>query len=67
MAPCNAITAAMNNRGLTYDQLAQRVGSNAARVQQICTGQAHPTTQEFNSIARELNLNPSEAPRGHAS
>ncbi|KAH9072960.1 hypothetical protein EDB83DRAFT_148948 [Lactarius deliciosus] len=44
--------------GLTYNTLAQRVGSSEQRVADICTGKAKPTTKEFNDLASTLGVSP---------
>ncbi|KAF9223124.1 hypothetical protein BS17DRAFT_818016 [Gyrodon lividus] len=67
MAPsheCTAVASAMQRKGLSYAQLASQVRSTEQRVQQICTGQVHPTQAEFNSLAQVLGI--ANAPR-HAA
>ncbi|KIJ62287.1 hypothetical protein HYDPIDRAFT_94848 [Hydnomerulius pinastri MD-312] len=59
MAPspqCSAVSSAMQRQGLSYSQLASKVGTSEARVQEICTGTVHPTQNEFNSLAQALGI-----------
>ncbi|KAH8996638.1 hypothetical protein EDB92DRAFT_1840979 [Lactarius akahatsu] len=55
---CAALNNAIAGKGLTYNTLAQRVGSSEQRVADICTGKAKPTTKEFNDLASTLGVNP---------
>ncbi|KAI0323755.1 hypothetical protein GY45DRAFT_1376092 [Cubamyces sp. BRFM 1775] len=59
MAPnpqCAALAAAMQKQGLSYAQVAQKIGKSEQHVIDICTGAATPTTDEFNALARALGI-----------
>jgi len=59
MAPnpqCAALAAAKDKAGLSYAQIAQRVGSTEQRIISICTGAAVPTETEFNAITQALGI-----------
>ncbi|KAI0659176.1 hypothetical protein C8Q70DRAFT_1054453 [Cubamyces menziesii] len=59
MAPnpqCAALAAAMNKQGLSYAQVAQRIGKSEQHVIDICTGASTPTADEFNALARALGI-----------
>ncbi|KAJ7221559.1 hypothetical protein GGX14DRAFT_337423, partial [Mycena pura] len=53
---CKALAAAKNKSGLSYGQIAQRIGSTEQRVIDICTGVESPTTAEFNALAQALGI-----------
>ncbi|KIK57332.1 hypothetical protein GYMLUDRAFT_246982 [Collybiopsis luxurians FD-317 M1] len=59
MAPdpkCSAVNAALQRSGMTYGQLASRVGVSEQRVITICTGADRPTDSEFNALASALGM-----------
>ncbi|KAH6909894.1 hypothetical protein BKA70DRAFT_1561531 [Coprinopsis sp. MPI-PUGE-AT-0042] len=59
MAPdpqCSALAAAKNKSGLSYADIASKIGSTEARVTEICTSSQKPSTEEFEALARALNL-----------
>jgi len=59
MAPnpqCAALAAAKERTGLSYSQIAQRVGSSEQRIIDICTGVAAPTEAEFQAITVALGI-----------
>ncbi|KAI9511980.1 hypothetical protein F5148DRAFT_1166626 [Russula earlei] len=53
---CTALNNAIRAKGYTHSQLADRVGSTPERVTDILSGQAKPTQQEFDSLARTLGV-----------
>ncbi|KAK7692005.1 hypothetical protein QCA50_005410 [Cerrena zonata] len=68
MAPnpqCAALAAAKDRKGLSYTQIAQQLGSTEQHVVDICTGATIPTTAEFNSLAKVLDIT-SSAPHDNA-
>jgi len=68
MAPnpqCAALAAAKDKKGLSYAEIAGKLGISEQRVVDICTGAAVPTTGEFNSLANVLDIT-SPAPRDSA-
>ncbi|KAI0701766.1 hypothetical protein C8Q76DRAFT_802720 [Earliella scabrosa] len=59
MAPspqCAALAAAQQKTGKSYGQIAQELGKPEAHVVDICTGKSTPTSDEFNALARVLNI-----------
>ncbi|KAF9447370.1 hypothetical protein P691DRAFT_760855 [Macrolepiota fuliginosa MF-IS2] len=63
MAPdpkCTAVATALQKSGLSYAELATKIGSTEQRVIDICTGGDKPTDIEFHSLAQALNI--SEVP-----
>ncbi|KAJ3573499.1 hypothetical protein NP233_g2391 [Leucocoprinus birnbaumii] len=65
MAPdpkCTAVAGALSKSGLSYAQLAGRVGVSETRVTEsqflpyVCTGADKPTDAEFKSLAGALGL-----------
>jgi len=51
-----ALAAAKTKSGLSYTQIAQRIGLSEQRVIDICTGAQRPTTTEFNALAQALGV-----------
>ncbi|OJT07081.1 hypothetical protein TRAPUB_2113 [Trametes pubescens] len=59
MAPnpqCAALAAAKEKKGLSYAQIAQKIGQPEQHVIDVCTGAATPTTAEFNALASALGI-----------
>ncbi|KAF8329230.1 hypothetical protein F5887DRAFT_956745 [Amanita rubescens] len=59
MAPnpqCAALAAAKAKSGLSYGQIAEKIGTNEQHVIDICTGAKKPTASEFTSLANVLNI-----------
>ncbi|GBE84459.1 hypothetical protein BKA93DRAFT_826373 [Sparassis latifolia] len=59
MAPnpqCTALAAAKDRKGLSYEQIASQLGTSEQHVVDICTGSKHPTTTEFDALARVLGI-----------
>ncbi|KAH9965295.1 hypothetical protein BC827DRAFT_1183709 [Russula dissimulans] len=54
--PCSALNNAIKNKGISYDQLAQSVGTSTPHVQDILSGRVQATSQEFNNISRVLGV-----------
>ncbi|KIY72286.1 hypothetical protein CYLTODRAFT_55878 [Cylindrobasidium torrendii FP15055 ss-10] len=68
MAPnpqCAALAAAKEKSGLSYAQIATKIGDTEDRVIAICTGSQKPTSSEFNNLAKALGIT-SEAPHDSA-
>ncbi|KAJ7144912.1 hypothetical protein C8R43DRAFT_1130335 [Mycena crocata] len=64
MAPspqCSALAAAKDRSGLSYGDIAAKIGKSEQHVIDICTGAQKPTTEEFNALARALGIQ-SQAP-----
>ncbi|KAH7890470.1 hypothetical protein F5I97DRAFT_1922801 [Phlebopus sp. FC_14] len=61
------LTRVLIHTGLSYAQLASKVGTSEARIQQICSGQVHPTTAEFNSLAQALGISNAPHDAAHAT
>ncbi|KAJ7460863.1 hypothetical protein B0H11DRAFT_2227892 [Mycena galericulata] len=59
MAPnpqCSALAAAKDRSGLSYGDIAAKIGKSEQHVVDICTGAQKPTTEEFNALARALGI-----------
>ncbi|KAF8884406.1 hypothetical protein CPB84DRAFT_1964966 [Gymnopilus junonius] len=59
MAPdprCTALAAVMQKQGVTYAQLATKIGTNEKHVTDVLTGSSRPTDAEFKAIATALGL-----------
>ncbi|KAF5339820.1 hypothetical protein D9611_009146 [Ephemerocybe angulata] len=59
MAPdpkCAAISAAQKRTGLSYADIATKIGSTESRVTQIVTGSALATDDEFKALAKALDI-----------
>ncbi|KAI0821530.1 hypothetical protein BC629DRAFT_1587781 [Irpex lacteus] len=59
MAPnpqCAALAAAKERKGLSYGDIASKLGKSEQHVIDVCTGAATPTTDEFNALARVLDI-----------
>ncbi|KAJ7118901.1 hypothetical protein C8R44DRAFT_624990 [Mycena epipterygia] len=59
MAPnpqCTALAAAKDRSGLSYGDIAGKIGKTEQHVIDICTGAQKPTTDEFNALARALGI-----------
>ncbi|KAL0575433.1 Nuclear pore complex nucleoporin component [Marasmius crinis-equi] len=59
MAPdpqCAALNAAKTKKGLTYAQIAEKIGQTEAHVTDVCTGKVKPTQAEFNALAQALDI-----------
>ncbi|PIL27492.1 transcription factor [Ganoderma sinense ZZ0214-1] len=59
MAPnpqCAALAAAKDKKGLSYAQIAEKIGQSEAHVVDVCTGKIQPTQDEFNALARALDI-----------
>jgi len=53
---CSALAAAKVKSGMSYADIAARIGKNEQHVIDICTGAQKPTTDEFNALARVLGI-----------
>jgi len=65
MAPnpqCVALANAKEKKGLSYSQIASQIGQSEQHVIDVCTGKVTPTKDEFNALARVLDITDS-APR----
>ncbi|KAJ3521884.1 hypothetical protein NM688_g8957 [Phlebia brevispora] len=71
MAPspqCAALDAAMKKQGVTYAQVATKIGKSEQHVVDICTGAVTPTAAEFNALAAALDIkDPPPADRAHST
>ncbi|KAI0794989.1 hypothetical protein C8Q75DRAFT_803828 [Abortiporus biennis] len=59
MAPspqCAALAAAMQKKGYSYSDVAQKLGTSTQHVESICTGASHPSQQEFKALADALGI-----------
>ncbi|KAI0079789.1 hypothetical protein K474DRAFT_1591215 [Panus rudis PR-1116 ss-1] len=59
MAPnpqCAALAAAKEKKGLSYTQIANKIGKPEQRVIDICTGASTPTKDEFDALAAALDI-----------
>ncbi|KAK7035905.1 hypothetical protein R3P38DRAFT_3183716 [Favolaschia claudopus] len=59
MAPnpqCAALAAAKDRTGMSYAQIAGKLGKTEQHVIDICTGSSRPTTDEFNALAKVLGI-----------
>ncbi|KAK1229250.1 hypothetical protein PQX77_006745 [Marasmius sp. AFHP31] len=59
MAPdpqCAALNAAKTKKGLSYAQIAEKIGQTEQHVTDICTGKQKPTQAEFNALATALDI-----------
>ncbi|KAJ7184454.1 hypothetical protein C8R46DRAFT_1208650 [Mycena filopes] len=64
MAPnpqCSALAAAKDRSGMSYGDIAAKIGKTEQHVIDICTGTQRPTTDEFNALAKALGIQ-SQAP-----
>ncbi|TFK67206.1 hypothetical protein BDN72DRAFT_843377 [Pluteus cervinus] len=61
---CSAVAAAKARSGLSYAQIAEKVGTTEQHVVDICTGTTKPTAQEYSALAKALNIT-EELPPGH--
>ncbi|KAF8226712.1 hypothetical protein L208DRAFT_1406651 [Tricholoma matsutake] len=67
MAPdpqCSAVKAAKDRTGLSYEVIAQKVGSTEQRITNICVGAEKPTPAEFTALAKALGIT-SPLPKDH--
>ncbi|PFH48816.1 hypothetical protein AMATHDRAFT_64577 [Amanita thiersii Skay4041] len=53
---CKAVAAAKARTGLSYADIAGKVGSSEQHVIDICTGSKKPTQAEFDALARALGI-----------
>ncbi|KAJ7348943.1 hypothetical protein DFH08DRAFT_863890 [Mycena albidolilacea] len=59
MAPnpqCSALASAKNKSGMSYADIAGKIGKSEQHVIDICTGSEKPTPDEFNALARTLGI-----------
>ncbi|KAF9002577.1 hypothetical protein BDQ17DRAFT_1425893 [Cyathus striatus] len=59
MAPdpqCSAVASAKEKSGLSYSQIATKIGTSEQHVIDICTGAKKPTQPEFNALAQALGI-----------
>ncbi|EAU86618.1 hypothetical protein CC1G_07276 [Coprinopsis cinerea okayama7 len=59
MAPnpqCAALAAAKARTGLSYADIAAKIGSTEQRVTEICTGTTRPSAEEFQKLATALDI-----------
>jgi len=55
---CSALAAAKVKSGMSYADIASRIGKGEQHVIDICTGAQKPTTDEFNALAKVLGMLP---------
>ncbi|TDL20312.1 hypothetical protein BD410DRAFT_791100 [Rickenella mellea] len=71
MAPspqCSALAAAQRKTGLSYKEIAAKIGKDEQHVIDVCTGKVTPTQSEFDALAQALGI--TSAPphdRAHAT
>ncbi|KLO07562.1 hypothetical protein SCHPADRAFT_909362 [Schizopora paradoxa] len=53
---CSALANAMKNKGMSYGQLATKLGTTEQHVSDICTGSTRPTDDEFNQLSGALGI-----------
>jgi len=53
---CTALAAAKTRSGLSYGDIAVKIGSSEQHVIDICTGTQKPTPAEFNALAGALGI-----------
>ncbi|EIN05563.1 hypothetical protein PUNSTDRAFT_54936 [Punctularia strigosozonata HHB-11173 SS5] len=59
MAPdprCTALAAAKDKKGISYTQIAEKMGTSEQHVIDICTGTQKATDAEFSSLAHILDV-----------
>ncbi|KAI0343766.1 hypothetical protein BDW22DRAFT_1428308 [Trametopsis cervina] len=59
MAPnpqCAALAAAKERKGMSYTDIATKIGQSEQHVIDLCTGNSTPTTAEFNALASVLDI-----------
>ncbi|KIM81296.1 hypothetical protein PILCRDRAFT_8958 [Piloderma croceum F 1598] len=59
MAPnpsCSAVASAKEKSGLTYAQIASKIGQPEQHVIDVCTGKATPTASEYKALAGALGM-----------
>ncbi|KAJ6546854.1 hypothetical protein B0H19DRAFT_1379253 [Mycena capillaripes] len=59
MAPspqCTALAAAKAKSGLSYGDIAGKIGTTEQHVIDVCTGTSKPTEAEFTALARALGI-----------
>ncbi|GLB40940.1 putative helix-turn-helix XRE-family like proteins [Lyophyllum shimeji] len=59
MAPdpqCTALAAAKEKSGLSYADIAQKINKSEQHVIDICTGKQKPNKDEFDALAKALNI-----------
>ncbi|KAI0001148.1 hypothetical protein BJV77DRAFT_262584 [Russula vinacea] len=53
---CTALSNAIARQGVSYAQIAMRVGTTEKRIIDIVSGKERPTQQEFNKLATSLGI-----------
>ncbi|KZS89153.1 hypothetical protein SISNIDRAFT_459151 [Sistotremastrum niveocremeum HHB9708] len=53
---CVALAAAKERSGLSYAQIAAKIGQPEQHVIDVCTGKVTPTKQEFDALAKALDI-----------
>ncbi|EPQ51334.1 hypothetical protein GLOTRDRAFT_133204 [Gloeophyllum trabeum ATCC 11539] len=56
--PCPAIKAAQQKKGLSYGEIASKMGQSEKHVEDICSGTEVPTKQEFDQLGKTLDIMP---------
>lgn len=59
MAPnpqCVALANAKEKKGLSYADIAAKIGKDEQHVIDVCTGKVTPTAAEFNALAVALDI-----------
>ncbi|KDQ53915.1 hypothetical protein JAAARDRAFT_38886 [Jaapia argillacea MUCL 33604] len=70
MAPdprCTALAAAQKRKGLSYSAIATQMGTTEQHVIDICTGASTPSQDEFNSLARILDVSAAPHDAAHVT
>ncbi|OBZ78381.1 hypothetical protein A0H81_01980 [Grifola frondosa] len=62
---CSALAAAKEKKGMSYADIASKLGKSEQHVIDVCTGAATPTQDEFNALAAVLGIT-SAAPHNSA-
>ncbi|TFL03114.1 hypothetical protein BDV98DRAFT_603428 [Pterulicium gracile] len=53
---CTALAAAKEKKGLSYEEIAAKIGKDKDHVINVCTGKVKPTEDEFNALAVALDV-----------
>ncbi|KAF9044224.1 hypothetical protein BJ165DRAFT_1479897 [Panaeolus papilionaceus] len=53
---CTAVANAKKNSGLSYSQIAAKLGKSEQHVIDICTGTSRPNDAEFKALADALGI-----------
>jgi len=53
---CSALASAMKSKGVSYDDLASKIGVPKQHVVDICEGTERPTDAEFKQLSSALGI-----------